>query len=239
MATIIDIGVVIVLLISAGVSFFRGFIREVLTIVGVIGCALAALMFGGTMVPIVRGWFGITEGQDAGKLFDIIPYEIVADISAYAGIFLVVFIVLQLASHFFSAAASAVGLGPVDRTLGVIFGLARGMLLLGILFYVFSAVTPDEYKESLLKNSATAFYLQATADWLAGFLPDGDASGETDSTREKLKAMDVLDDGKPDTENAADPAASQEDGYDAQDRQKLEGLIEKQSPEAGAKGYNE
>jgi membrane protein required for colicin V production len=232
MAAIIDIGVLLILLISAGVAFFRGFIREVLTIVGVIGAALASLMFGKLLAPHMREWFGVVEGQPAEKLFDLIPYSIVADVSAYASIFLVVFIILQLASHFISASAKAVGLGPVDRALGVAFGLVRGLILLAILYLPFSAILTQKQKDSWLEGSVTFMYIEATSEWLASFLPDGDKQKTISDTREKLKAMDVLDSGKNEDDATSDakddkPAG----GYSDQDREKLEGLIENQVPD--------
>lgn len=230
MAAIIDIAVILILLISAGVAFFRGFIREVLTIVGVIGAALASLMFGKMVTPLTRGWFGVVEGESSEKLFDLIPYSIVADVSAYAGIFLIVFIILQLASHFISASARAVGLGPVDRTLGVVFGLIRGLILLAILYLPFSAILTDKQKESWLEGSVTFMYIESTSEWLAGFLPDGDDKAKVvNETREKLKAIDILDSGKADKEPA--DAADKPEGYSDQDREKLEGLIEHQVPD--------
>ncbi len=232
MAAIIDIAVLLILLISAGVAFFRGFIREVLTIVGVIGAALASLMFGKMLSPLMRDWFGVVEGETGEKLFDLIPYSIVADVTAYASIFLIVFIILQLASHFISASARAVGLGPVDRTLGVAFGLVRGLILLAILYLPFSAILTQKQKDSWLEGSVTFMYIESTSEWLASFLPDGDKEKTISETREKLKAMDVLDSGKDD---GGDTPAGKEDkpdgGYSNQDREKLEGLIEHQVPD--------
>lgn len=232
MAAIIDIGVLLILLISAGVAFFRGFIREVLTIVGVIGAALASLMFGKMLSPHMREWFGVVEGKPAEKLFDLIPYSIVADVTAYASIFLVVFIILQLASHFISASAKAVGLGPVDRALGVAFGLVRGLILLAILYLPFSAILTQKQKDSWLEGSVTFMYIEATSEWLASFLPDGNNKEKAISeTREKLKAMDVLDSGKNDDTSAEDKEDKPAEGYSDQDREKLEGLIEHQVPD--------
>ena len=228
MAVFFDIGVLLVLLISAGVSFFRGFIREVLTIVGVIGGLLAALMFGKTVAPYVRGWFGITEANDGGKLFDLIPMTMVADGCAYIGIFLIVFIILQLFSHFISASAKAVGLGPVDRTLGVIFGLARGVLLLGILYLPFNAILPEENKRTWFEGSATALYIETTSNWLAGFLPDSKEEAVSE-TREKLEDMDILkSNGKAEKPAAEQPAETE--GYTEKARENLENLIEKETP---------
>ena len=246
MAAFFDLGVILILIISAGVSFFRGFIREALTILGVIGGAFAALMFGGSLKPVMRGWFGITEGKDPGKLFDLIPYEIAADIAVYAGIFLIVFIVLQLASHFFASVIAAIGLGPVDRTLGVVFGIARGILFLGLLYLpVLITGAVDSYKDEWFKNSKTFIYVESTSKWLKGFLPNS-AEEAKESTSDKLKALGVLDSGKNEGDNSAPESAEPkgpltplpaEEGYDQKDRQTLDGLIEKQLPDE--KKYND
>ncbi len=250
MAAIFDLGVVLILLISAGVSFFRGFIREVLTIVGVIGGALAALMFGKHLIPTTRGWFGIVEGTDPGKFMDMIPKEIAADFSAYALIFITVFIVLQLASHFFSMVIAAIGLGPVDRTLGVIFGLARGLLFVGIMymlvlfFGIMDMKAPGEqektYREKYFSSSKTLFYVEGTANWLRGFLPNSPEEAK-ESTSDKLKAIGVLDSGKEDNSagNGTGPLTPMpgSEGYNDQDRNTLEGLIEQQVP--AEKSYND
>lgn len=79
-SSIIDIAVVLIVLVSAGVSFFRGFVREVLTIFGVIGGALAAYLFGDKVAPVFEGWLGVKEGEKPERLFDLIPYDIVANI---------------------------------------------------------------------------------------------------------------------------------------------------------------
>ncbi|HNQ92873.1 MAG TPA: CvpA family protein [Alphaproteobacteria bacterium] len=247
-ATLIDIGVILVLLVSAGVSFFRGLVREVLTIVGVVGGALAALTFGGTLKPIVYGWYGIEDGKDAGKLFDMIPMELAADISAYALIFVGVFMVLQLASHFLASMLHAIGLGPVDRTLGVFFGVARGVLLLGVLYLPFHLVLSDENKKDWLSGSKTMFYVEPVSEWLASFMPSDEKAKETvtDEARDKLRDIDILGDKKISNEEkqAADKdSAPSQNGYDSKERGSMDTLIDQIKPaqENGPKkgGYNE
>lgn len=245
-ATFVDIGVILVLLISAGVSFFRGFIREVLTIFGVAGGAFSALMFGQSLKPIVRGWYGISEGTDPGKLFDLIPMTLAADVTAYAVIFLGVFILLQLISHFLAASAHALGLGPVDRTLGIFFGLARGVLLIGLLYLPFHLILSDDAKKEWLSGSKTYFYVQGVADWMSSYLPqdeDAKKTGEKigEAARDKLREIDVLGDrriapeAKPQT--ADEPTAPQQpdakDGYSNQDRGGMNQLLDTLKTGAG------
>lgn len=243
-SVLVDIGVVVILLISAGVSFFRGLIREVLTIVGVLGGGFAALKFGPSVIPLTSKWFGIEEGKESGKLFDIIPMELAAQITAYAGIFVIVFIILQLASHLISSAAQAVGLGPVDRTLGIFFGFARGLLLLGVLYLPFHLILPEDSKKEWFEHSQTMVFVQGTTKWLISFVPQEKTSSEiVDETRNKLNAIDVLGD-KRITEKAKEAAekavqkTTETKGYSDKDRQGLENLIEDKKANAG-KSYNE
>lgn len=245
-ALLVDLGVVLILLISAGVSFFRGFIREVLTIFGMIGGIIAAMTLGGMVRPFVQGWFGITEGKDPGKLFDLIPMTIAADVTAFGGIFLIVFILLQVVSYFLSGAAHAVGLGPVDRTLGVFFGIARGILLLGIIYLPFHLILSEDKKEEWLSSSKTYVYLDGIAGWLAGFMPEAAAESREGHAKDKAKPFDFL--GKGDQSEAESlPSSAPDSGYSSQERGSLNGLISKESapplqtssPQAPSRSLNE
>ncbi len=233
-SVLVDIGVIVILLISAGVSFFRGLIKEVLTILGVLGGGFAALKFGASVVPLTSKWFGIEEGKDAGKLFDLIPMELAAQIAAYAGIFILVFIILQLASHLISSAAQAIGLGPVDRTLGVFFGLARGLLLLGVLYLPFHLILPEDSKKEWFENSQTMVFVKATTDWLISFVPQEKSSQDVvNDTKAKFNAIDILGDKKINKD--ADKAPK---GYSDKTRKTMEDLI-KDKIEKPGKTYNE
>src|SRR5688572_4012748 len=116
---IIDIVVGVVVVLSALISFMRGFIREVLTIAGVVGGLIAAYFGGPSLSPLFRDWLGVSADGEPAKLFDIVPMGLVADVTAYGAVFIIVVIILSVVSHFMAGAARAMGLGPVDRTLGV------------------------------------------------------------------------------------------------------------------------
>lgn len=235
LSLIFDLAVVIILLVSAGVSFFRGVIREVLTIFGFLGGIIVAFFGGGVVTPMVLNAFDL-NGDDVGKLFGMVPYDIVATVATYGGIFLAVFLLLQLASHFISSAAKAVGLGPVDRTLGVFFGLARGILLLGILYLPFHFILPDENKENWFGSSKTHVFIEGTSTWLSGFLPNSEEDNKN-STREILQDIDVLKDPsqkeKPEPKADADvsmPQPSDAEAYSDEQRQKMDDIIKNSEP---------
>lgn len=202
---IIDLIVIALLLISAGIAFFRGFIREVLTIIGVAGGLLAAYYGGPHLIPLMSSWLGIVEGEEIPKLFDLIPYNLIAAALAYGSIFILVVIILSIISHMLAGWARAVGLGAVDRTFGVIFGIARGIFILALIYLPVSMIVPEETMAKWFEGSKTHVYIEATSKWMKKFVPEDMTDGleeQTDNasesvakaTREKLQDMDILGD---------------------------------------------
>lgn len=209
----VDIAVIIILLGSAIIAFLRGFIREVLTIFGIVGGMIASYVGGPFFTPVTRGWFGIVEGEEPQKLFDLVPFPILADALAY-GMVLVVFVVLlSIISHFLSEAAKKIGLGALDRTLGVVFGLARGILVLGLLYLPFFYLVDEDQKTEWFSDSKSQVYLEATSRWISSFIPEdaaqqvGDTvqqqAGKVSGAREALEQMDILGNQKKPEGNAA------------------------------------
>jgi membrane protein required for colicin V production len=225
---IIDVLVLVALLISAGVAFFRGFIREILTIAGVVG-GMAAAYWGGPKLNIhMRGWLGVEDNpEEPQKLFDLIPYELVSTAVSYGLIFIIVVITISIISHFLAEKAQNVGLGAIDRTFGVIFGLIRAVLLLGILYMPLYALVERDIREDWFKGSHSHTYIQATAHWLSGFIPAEGLKVKKEEleeqTSEKAKAhlntavQKRLEDGKK---------KNNEDGYNETFRQEMDHLFE-------------
>ncbi len=226
---VIDIVVGVIVLASALISFMRGFIREVLTIAGVVGGVLAAVFVGPSLAPTVREWFGAGEGAEPQKLFDIIPMEIVADVTTYGVIFISVVIVLSVLSHFISGAAKAMGLGPVDRTLGVFFGIARALVLLGIVYLPFHVWMGEKPKEEFFKDSKTHYYIEKISAVMASYLPESDDvekkidEGKDNIIKKTLENNDLLGTGKKTEEQK--PEEKNDTGYQDEQREKLDELF--------------
>lgn len=254
-STFVDIGIVVILLISIAVSFYRGLIREVLTIFGVLGGVLAAIMFGPLLRPYTHQWFGVIEGKEPEKLFDLIPANIAADATAYFIVFVAVFLALQLASYFLSSSAHAIGLGPIDRTLGVLFGIVRGVFLLGLIYLPFHLILSDDNKKDWFEHSKTIPYIEKVTLWMLSYLPtdhpEEDKERQKDA-RQKLLELDLLGDKrikppekmsektgeKIGEENGSDPKDSSPDQQGKEDQGSPTSSPEKgaKSPEA-ADGY--
>lgn len=237
---IVDAIVLGVLLVSAVFAFLRGFIREVLTILGVVGGLAASLAFGDQLRPLMNQWLGVDkDAADPQLLAGVVPYTVLADVLAYGSIFLIVVIVLSLLSHLLAGWARTIGLGAVDRTLGVVFGVARGVLVLAVLYLLPYLLFKDDARQQwpLLKESRTIVYVEATSKWLADFLPESmrntdpaslaeSATSVTKATRDKLKDLELLkgdNTGKPVVPDA------EEEGYAPEERQDMQELLLEQS----------
>lgn len=242
---IFDIIVIVAVLISAFIALLRGFIRELLTIVGVGGGVLAAIMGGPFLLPAMNGWLHVPADRDKmTKLFGTIPMDMVAVILSYGIIFVVVVIVLSVLSYFLSSGAKAVGLGPVDRVLGFVFGVARAALLLSLLYLPLYKIAPEKDLNDWFKGSLTRPYVQQGADLIAGLMPnstdkDGksvedkakDVRAKGDDVREKLDQMNDL-------KAATDKAGAALENAKQEARERFDDLKSK-VPAEGEEGYKE
>jgi membrane protein required for colicin V production len=241
---VIDILVIAVLLISSIIAFARGFIREVLTILGVVG-GLAAAYLGGPYAKIyAREWLGVQEGVEPERLLGVVPYNIVADALAYGSIFIIVVILLSVISHMLAEAVKNLGLGAIDRTFGVVFGMARAAVLLGLLYLPVYMFVDDETKQSWFADSKTHVYLEQIADVMSDYLPEPvkkkaevefkKMQEEGGSLKEKLDLLSPpqgVAPAEPETAPESAPATApsqpaQQEGYSDEDRNKMDALIE-------------
>jgi membrane protein required for colicin V production len=249
---IVDILVGIILVVSALIAFLRGFIREVLTIAGVVGGMAAAYYFSPHLQPFMRGWLGVDEAaEEPQKLFGIIPLSMAADALSYGAIFITVVIVLSIVSHLLAETIKSIGLGAIDRTLGIIFGLVRGILLLALLYMPVHLFVDDETKAEWFAGSQSHFYLAASSTWLAGFLPEetlknleeqaGERSEQMkEGARETLQKMDLLNKmAKPGEAPVENPApVAPEDGTPAAENPSPEPEPEPAPQDGKGTGYD-
>ncbi len=228
---IVDIFVLIVVLSSVIIAFLRGFIREILTIFGIIGGIAASYALAPLLIPSMRDWVGASDDPTAEKLFGILSYGLLADILSYGTVLIVFVIILSIISHFIAEFAKNLGLGALDRTLGVVFGLVRAGFVLGLMYLPFFYLAGDEQKEEWFKDSKTQIYLEMSSSWIDGFIPkevaDDTPSGgieaikDVSATRKKLEDMDLL---KRPSNNSNSP--SDKDGYSLDFRKDMDKLFE-------------
>lgn len=206
---LLDTIVIIVIMLSVLVALFRGFVREVLTIVNLGGAALAAYAFGPMLSPGFKSWLmdGISAGDKTAYIAGVIPREAAAVFLAYACVFFGVFIILSLAGMAISGGVKAMGLGGFDKVLGVLFGAARGFLIVFLLYAPFAfAMTPKQFPD-WVKDSVSYSALDATYKAADDYLHDRkfddlDKNVDPESIRGKLQKM--ANDGKDKVEDASE-----------------------------------
>ena len=134
--TIIDGVVALFIVMSALLAYSRGFVREALAIAGWVAAAIVAYMFAPQVEPMMRE----------------IPYvgDFVADncalgmILAFVAIVGVVLIISALITPVFASVIQRSALGGFDQGLGFLFGVARGILLVAIAYFVYDTVVTGQ-----------------------------------------------------------------------------------------------
>ena len=119
--TILDFAVIGIFALSMLLAFFRGVVRELVAVVSWVAGLFAALAFGAQLAAVIPGM----ESSPAAK-----------HVVAFALVFIAVLVAGAIVAYLLSRLVHAAGLGFVDRFLGAVFGLARGVLIAVILVLV-------------------------------------------------------------------------------------------------------
>jgi membrane protein required for colicin V production len=152
----VDIIVLAVIAISALSAFLRGFVSEALGIGAWIGAAVASIWGAPGLEANVRQWTGSAD---------------IAAPVAYAGVFIVALILLSVGVAMIGGIVRGVGLGMVDSTLGILFGVARGALLVSLVYIGASRlVAVERWPEPVLEARALPYAYQG-AVWIADRIP--------------------------------------------------------------------
>ena len=154
--TWVDAAVLGVIAISGLLAFVRGFVHEVLGIGAWIGAVLVAL-------------WAFPEAQPAVARYVANP-DLIMPIT-YGAVFVVVLIVLLMVSHWIGAVVRRSALGGVDRSLGLLFGVARGVVLV-IAAYIGLSWLPSERWPEPVRQARALHVAYAGATWAVAQLPE-------------------------------------------------------------------
>ena len=154
--TLIDGVVALIVIISALLAYGRGFVRELMAIVGWVAAAVLGFMFAPQVEPLVR------EVPVVGEyLSDSCELSI---IGAFAAVFAVALIVVSLFTPLFSTVIQRSALGGIDQGLGFLFGVARGVLLVAIAFFVYNTVVTGESYSVVDESRSAAVFSQISTN---------------------------------------------------------------------------
>ncbi|MFN3232635.1 MAG: CvpA family protein [Alphaproteobacteria bacterium] len=146
---ILDLIILAVLAISGLIGLARGFVKEVLSLAAWIGAAWVTLTF-----------YDQAKAYVETQLTDPLVISVVAG----GGLFIAALVVLMIIAKVLSSGIQKVSLlGPIDRVLGLGFGLLRGALVLGLAYLLTMQLVDDSQHEpdwiadsKLLEHVATA-----------------------------------------------------------------------------------
>jgi len=153
---IIDIFIVAAILVSIVVGIFRGFVKEAISIAALLIAIWAALYFGPEAGDISENWFKSEELQMwFGRVL----------------VFLVILSLGGLVGWGISKLVRLSVLSGMDRLLGAVFGLARGILLVAVATIGAQFAGFDNDNWWLKSNFIPHF--EVVADWIKVMAPEG------------------------------------------------------------------
>ena len=224
--TAVDVVVAVVLLGSAGFAFLRGFVHEVLSIISWVGAVVVTLYGFPHAQPFFRSHIGTAWAADA---------------ATGATLFLVTLLVLSLVTKRVSDSVRKSALNSVDSSLGFVFGLARGAVLVS-LAYMSAAWLFDnpEQQPSWLAEARSRPWLERGASLLQGLAPSGFGKAEAAARQTSAESRQLLEAEQTFQKfvspqptqpsalaapNGKGAAPSPQAGYDTESRTQMERLI--------------
>jgi membrane protein required for colicin V production len=188
--SVLDLAVIGVVLISALLAAVRGFTREVLAIVAWVAAAAVAWFLHPLVLPRIK---------------EHIANPTVALVAAIGGIFIVTLLIVSIITVKFSDFVLDSRIGAVDRTLGFIFGAARGLLIC-VVGWVFLSWLVQGKMPEWATNARSRPMLESTGNALVAMLPDPDGVMAQLRKRDDLQLPPGL--GAPPVSTPTTPAAT-------------------------------
>lgn len=149
-----DYAIIAIILISTLLSLVRGFFKELISLA----------------TWIIGFWVAFRFGRHFASFFEgYISSQAVRTIVGFGLVFIVVVIIGAIFNYLISLLLVKTGLNGTDRIIGMIFGFARGVLLVAILILLFA--TTSLVQEVWWKKSVLLPHFKVVVDWLQSILP--------------------------------------------------------------------
>ncbi len=185
MPSYLDLAVLGIVLFSALLATLRGFTREVLAIAAWVGAAAVAYIefksphFLSFIKPYIAKDV-LAQAVDAAAVF-------------FAALFLITIVTVKLSDVILDSK-----IGALDRTLGFVFGAARGFLIAVVLFIFYGWLVPEANQPFWVKTAKGRPLLEAVGDNLRDLVPQ-DAEAFITELRNK-KSVPSMEEPPPEPE---------------------------------------
>jgi membrane protein required for colicin V production len=150
--TIADIVILIVIFISFLLGFWRGFVKEAFSFASWV---VAVLIAGFYSAPLADLMPGILENATARRFL------------ASALLFVLVMFTGALLGNIISSLTAKIGLHSIDRVLGSVFGLFRGLIIVLLILFLTS---PFQFSKNWYQDSELVPRLMLVVDYLESLL---------------------------------------------------------------------
>ncbi len=157
MPSYLDLALLGIVVVSALLSMVRGFTREVLAIASWAAAAVAAYLLYPRVTPYLEHY---------------IAKDTIRMIVAIAIVFFVTLVLVSIITVKLSDAILDSKIGALDRTMGFVFGAARGFLLGVVAFLFFNWLVPVKSQPEWVATAKSKPLLQATGDEIVAMLPE-------------------------------------------------------------------
>lgn len=223
--TLLDYIYVGILLASTIWATIRGGIYETVATLSWVVAAITARFVSPMLDGLLQSWFGLAEST-VGTL-----------VASYFIVFFVILIIVGFFNQKLRDRIQESVMNVTDHTLGVIFGIVRGVVVMGVAYWIMLWYYSDAPRmPHWIEDARTRPIMQMTAvkldEW---FIPGPEnklLQRDIAGTRESKKIFDnlinprVVDgDAKPNKDARPSPAGNEETGYKNSERSALENQL--------------
>jgi membrane protein required for colicin V production len=150
----IDIAIIALVVLSAVLSLFRGFVKEALALASWLVALWVAMLFYADLAVVLSQWIAEPSLQN---------------IAAFSILFISVLLLGALVNYLAGKLVVKTGLTGTDRMLGAVFGVARGAFIVALMV-LFAGLTPMP-QDPWWQDSQLLGYFQEFAMWIREYLP--------------------------------------------------------------------
>ena len=217
----LDYIVIAVLSLSGIIALIRGLTREVLSIIGWIAAFYGALFALPLLRDMVRGF---------------ISPDWIADGVILVVVFVIILIGFSLASKAFTDKLKKSPIGMLDRLLGLVFGVTRGVVIVSFAYLILLLLLPPDDHPEWVREAKSTPVLKSSTAILVRVIPFDNFSDRVPDIDDLMKTdvlKNAIDDNMPKLppdikDNISGKLSDKDDsaGYNEQTRELLDALIE-------------